>query len=158
MNLYEINAEMAACVILDEETGELIGVDTERLNALELMRDTKIENLVLWIKNRVALAKALKEEKSAIDKRMKQVETSVENLKAYLKEALEGETFESQKGKVSYHTSYSTNVLDMEKLPEEYKRYKYTVEPDKTAIGKAIASGVQVAGAERVQNVSVIIK
>ena len=59
MNLYEIDNEILSCV--DMETGEV--VDMDKLNNLQMERDQKIENIGCWIKNLLADAKALKEEK-----------------------------------------------------------------------------------------------
>ena len=46
MTLYEIDAAMQECI--DPETGE---VDAERIEALAMERDKKIENIALWIIN-----------------------------------------------------------------------------------------------------------
>ena len=59
MNLYEINEALYGCV--DEETGEII--DAEKLEALSLAFDEKVENIALWIKNLLADAAAIKAEK-----------------------------------------------------------------------------------------------
>ena len=45
-SLYEINAAIMGCV--DLETGEII--DVEQLQALQLEREQKIENVALWCK------------------------------------------------------------------------------------------------------------
>lgn len=56
MNLYKIEEEILKCV--DTETGEIINV--EALNALKMQRDTKIENIALWIKNLLSDAEQLR--------------------------------------------------------------------------------------------------
>ena len=47
MTLYEIDNAILECI--DLETGEII--DTDKLDALQLERETKIENVALWIKD-----------------------------------------------------------------------------------------------------------
>ena len=56
MNLYEINAEIMACV--DEETGEII--DTVKLDQLQMVFGEKVEGIALYIKNLAAEAAAIK--------------------------------------------------------------------------------------------------
>ena len=80
MNLYEIDNAILECV--DMETGEI--VDTEKLAALQMERDQKIENIGCWIKNLNADAKALKEEKDNLAARQKAVENKAASLKEYL--------------------------------------------------------------------------
>ena len=46
MNLFEIENEIMNC--WDQETGEIL--DSDRLDQLEMERDTKIENIALYIK------------------------------------------------------------------------------------------------------------
>ena len=48
MKLYEIDAEIEQCILIDEETGEVIGIDTERADKLQMMRDDKIKNMGLY--------------------------------------------------------------------------------------------------------------
>lgn len=58
MTLYEIDSAIMDCV--DEETGEII--DLEKLEALNIERDKKVEGIALAVKNYAAEAKAIKEE------------------------------------------------------------------------------------------------
>ena len=54
-SLYEINEAILSCI--DLESGEII--DEAALEALQMQRDEKIENVGLWIKNLVAESSAL---------------------------------------------------------------------------------------------------
>lgn len=56
MTLYEIDSAIMDCV--DEETGEII--DLEKLEALNIERDKKVEGIALAVKNYAAEAKAIK--------------------------------------------------------------------------------------------------
>ena len=59
MKLYEIDKAILECV--DQETGEII--DTEKLSDLQMQKDTKVENIALWIKDLLAEADAIKNER-----------------------------------------------------------------------------------------------
>ena len=62
--LYEIDTAIYSCI--DQESGEVI--DTAQLDSLLMERSKKLEGVALWIKNLESDAKAIKEEKDALDK------------------------------------------------------------------------------------------
>lgn len=74
MTLYEIDSAIMDCV--DEETGEII--DLEKLEALNIERDKKVEGIALAVKNYAAEAKAIKEEEEKLAKRRRSCENAVE--------------------------------------------------------------------------------
>lgn len=153
MNLYEIEAGILSCI--DEETGEI--VDLDKLNQLEMERDTKVENIALWIKNLKADAEAYKAEKQSFEQKEKVAKNKMESLKKYLSGYLNGAKFKTTRVSCSFRNTESTDVFDMDALPEEFKKYA-DPEPKKDDIKKAIKSGVDVPGAALVSNLSLIIK
>lgn len=153
MNLYEINNAIMECV--DIETGEII--DTEKLDQLQLDRDSKIENIACWIKNLRSDAEQLKNESDRLLERKKAAENKAESLKRYLQSALNGEKFKSSKVAVYYKKSDSVDVLDMSKLPKWAVRIA-DPEPNKAEIKKVIKSGEKVPGAALKEYQSMIIK
>ena len=153
MNLYQIEDAIMQCV--DLETGEII--DEQMLEQLEMERDTKIENICLYIKNLKAEVEALKNEKAYFEKRMKSASNKMESLTNYLTKALGGQKFETTKVKVSYRKSDKVEVVDISKIPEEYLKMKEP-EADKTAIKNALKSGVKVDGVVLVENSNIQIK
>ena len=153
MNLYEIEAGILSCI--DKETGEII--DLDKLNQLEMERDTKVENIALWIKNLKAEAEAYKAEKQSFEQRQRVAENKMESLKRYLSGYLNGEKFKTTKVSCSFRSSTAVEVSDMSLLPEEYKRYR-DPEPMKTEIKEAINKGLDVPGAALVSNLSLIVK
>lgn len=152
MNLYEINKAMQECINL--ETGE---IDLELFEKLQLEKDEKIENVALWIKNLSSDVESMENEKKAFEERIKAAKNKVSSLKTYLEMALNGEKFQTAKCSITFRKSKSVTVLDVSKLDKDYLKY---AEPmaDKTAIKKAIESGVTVAGASLVENLNVQIK
>ena len=152
MNLYEINNAMQECINL--ETGE---IDLELFERLQLEKDEKIENVALWIKNLSSDVEGMENEKKAFEERIKAANNKVIALKAYLEMALNGDKFQTAKCSITFRKSKSVTVLDVSKLDKDYLKYAEPT-PDKTAIKKAIESGVTVAGASLVENLNVQIK
>jgi len=153
-SLYQIDQAILEC--LDAETGEII--DAEKLNALFMEKNQKIENVALWIKNLQADALAYKAEKDAFAARQKAAENKVESLKAYLVSALDGQKFSTAKCAVSFRKSEAVQVDDVNSIPAEWIRTKTTIEPDKTAIKAAIKAGQEITGCKLVENTNISIK
>ena len=159
MKLYEIDSAILDCI--DMETGEVI--DTERLDALQMERDAKVENVALWIKDLKAEADAIKAEKQKLAERQKSAENKAESLKKWLAYALDGQKFSTAKCAISFRNTESVEVTDeglqnlMRGGKDELLTYKMP-EPNKTAIKQAIKDGLSVSGVQLVQNVSTIIK
>jgi len=158
MKLYEIDNAILDCI--DLETGEVI--DAERLDALNMERDAKIENVACWIKDLKAEAEAIKAEKQALAERQRVAENKAESLKKWLAYALDGQKFGTAKCAISFRNTESVEVTDegLEALMKEHGdllTYKKP-EPNKTAIKQALKDGLTVAGVELVRNTNVIIK
>ena len=152
MNIFEIDNAIMDCI--DMETGEVIDID--RLDALQMQREEKVENVALWIKELSAEADALKAESQKLSKRKQVAENKITSLKNYLRMALDGQKFETPKAVVSFRKSKSVEINNFGLLKPEYLTY---AEPkaNKTAIRKAINEGKEVAGADLVENLSVIV-
>lgn len=153
MRLYEIDEAILSCI--DTDTGEIL--DADKLNALQIEREEKVENVALWIKNLKSDAEALKAEKQAFAERQKAAESKAESLKKWLTEALAGEKFKTTKVAVSFRKTKSVQVEDIWKLDDSFVKYAEPT-PDKAAIKKAIEAGQEVAGATLVENVSISVK
>ena len=153
-NLYEIDQGILSC--LDAETGEII--DGERLNALLMERDAKIEGVALWIKNLESDILALKAEKEAFAEREAQARKKVEGLKKWIAEVLEGQKFNTAKCAVSFRRSEKVEVDDVALIPAELLRVKTTVEADRTAIKEAIKEGREINGCRLVESINTQIR
>lgn len=153
MKLYEIDEAILSCI--DTETGEIL--DAEKLNALQIEREEKLENVALWIKNLTSDAEALKAEKQAFAERQKAAENKAESLKKWLTEALAGEKFKTTRVAVSFRKTKSVQVADIFALDNSFLKYAEPT-PDKVAIKKAIEAGQEVTGATLVENVSISVK
>ena len=158
MKLYEIDNAIIDCI--DLETGEVI--DTERLDALQMERDAKIENVALWIKDLKAEAEAIKAEKQALAERQRVAENKAESLKKWLAYALDGQKFSTAKCAVSFRKTEKVEISDvgmirLMKEHDELLTYK-DPEPNKTAIKQALKDGLNVDGVRLECNTSVIIR
>lgn len=152
-SLYEIDEQIMACV--DMETGEII--DEEKLQMLQLEFEKKVEGIALWIKNLLAEAKMVKEEKDALATRQKSCENKAESLKKYLENALNGEKFKTSKVSISYRKSESVQVDDIERLDDDYLKYTAPT-ADKTKIKQALKQGIELEGVHLVENNNIQIK
>jgi heme oxygenase len=147
-NLYEINKELLNCI--DLETGEII--DTESFDKLQIEKNDKLENVALWYKNLQSEAQSYKAEETIFAEKRKRAENKAESLKKYLDIELQGNKFNTVKVDITYRKSTSVNVLDVNTLPEKYRKTVTTVSADKVNIAKALKVGEVVTGAELVES------
>ena len=156
MNLYDIEYEITNCV--DSETGEII--DEKRLDALQMAREKKIENILLWIKNLKSEAGAIREEEKKLADRRQSDEKSAESLTQYVQNVLNGEKFKTPRVTVSYRKSEAVIVDDLQLMQEtcdEYLKYK-DPEPDKAKIKAALKDGITVPGCHLEERQNITIK
>lgn len=152
MKLYQINEAILACI--NPETGE---ADVEKLDELMLMREEKLENLALWVKDLKAEADAIKAEEKALAERRQAKERKAESIKKYLEKVLDGQKFETSRTVCSFRKSQKVEITNLDKIPDDYLRYSAPT-ADKTAIKAAIKDGISVEGAELVDSVTMSIK
>ena len=152
--LYEIDNEILACV--DMETGEI--VDEEKLEALEMEREKKIEGIILWRKDLLAEAEAVKVEAQSLQKRAKTCENKAEQLKKYIEHALDGSKFKTERCSVSYRSSKSIVIDEILKIPVDFWKPVNEDWISKSAIKDAIESGKEVKGAHQEERQSIIIR
>lgn len=162
--LYEINENYAAIIAAVEEAeGELTPELEEALAANGEDFDNKIENYIKAVRNYEADAEAFKAEahkfKAKADtaaktaERLKNTITSSMRLRGYDKRSFGNFTASCRK---TERVEVDENFI--EGLPEQYKRTKTIVEPDKTALKKALKDEYLIAGVELVVNYSLQIK
>ena len=160
MTLYNINAQLEALLEqVDPETGELL-CDMDQLEALSLERDRKLEGLALYIKNRDAEAKAIREEEKALADRRHSLERKAERARDFLSRMLAGEKFSTPRVAVSWRKSEAVEIgmsFFSADGNERFLRYK-NPEPDKAAIKAALKAGEEITGAELVTNLNMSIK
>ena len=129
----------------------------ETLNALQMERDKKIENVGLFVKNAKSDAEAIAAEIKRLTERKRVLENKAEGAKEWLKLALAGEKFTAPKVAISFRNTESVKVDEIGQIPEQFLRYKEP-EADKTAIKQAIKAGEEVPGAHIEASTSITIK
>jgi len=160
--LYDIDQDILDCV--DAETGEIL--DTEKLDALQMEREAKLEGVALWVKDLKAEADAVKAEADKLTARKKALDNKVESIKAWLLTALGGEKLKTPRCNVYQTHGQRVSVPDEAGLigflqtleePERFLRFK---EPElkKNEIKKALKDGVVIPGASLEETESVVIK
>ena len=161
-SLYEIDQEILDCV--DEETGEIL--DTEKLDALQMEREKKLEGVALWVKDLKAEAAAVKEEADKLTARKKALDNKIESIKTWLLIALDGGKLKTPRCNVYQMQSQRLAVADEGKLieffqetndPEKFLRFR-DPELRKDEIKKALKDGFVIPGAALEETESVVIK
>ena len=152
-SLYQIDEKILEC--FDPDTGELL--DAEQLESLQMEKTTKLENVALCIKNLNADAAMYKAEKQAFAERQAAAEKRAESLMEWLKKALDGQKFKTEKTEVNFRKTQKVEILDIWDLNEDLLKYSDPT-PDKAAIKRAIKAGEEVKGAKLVDDISMTIK
>ena len=164
MTLYEIDHHIAEVfeAAIDPETGEITNSEAwAELEALQMAREDKLENIGCWIKDLNAEAAAIKAEEEALKKRRQSTEKKAESLKGYLAWTLQGEKFKSAKVAISWRRSESAELdpgMDPVQLPLKFQRVKVSVDPDKTALKEALKAGEEIPGVKLVEKQNIQIK
>jgi len=154
-NIFEINKAILDC--MDLETGEIF--DEEALDALQMERTEKIENVGQWIKELQYTAKAIAEEEKALKERRASMEGKADNLIDYLTRVIgEGNSFDTAKIKIGWRKSTAVEVDDMDALPQEYVRETVKFDPDKIALKDALKNGEIIPGARLVERHKLYVK
>ena len=161
MKLYEIDDAISALV--DTETGEIM--DWDAFDALQMERNTKIENVIRWYKNENADANAIDNEIKALTERRKAAQNRAKRLEGYLDYAVAGNPFKCAIGEIRYRKSNPVEIAAdfdfiawaQENNRDDLLRFK-DPEIDKTAIKEKLKSGELIQGAQLVErnNISVI--
>lgn len=161
MNLYEINAAIRE--VIDMETGEIL--DAERLNALGIAWNEKVENIILYIKNLDAETAAIVEEIGKLTERRRLKERKADSLRQYLQLALEGRKFESAKCAVNYRKSQAVEIENEDDFlawvsangRDDLLTYQKP-KVNKTEVKAALNAGVAIPGAALVERQNMQIK
>lgn len=157
MNIFEINEKITNFLAthINEETGEIENI--EEFEALNMMREEKIENTVMFLKNKKALLTMLKDEKKTIDERIKSTEKLIERIENLIEYSLQGQKFETSRCAVSYRKSEQVEVNE-DLLPKKWFNKKVTYTVDKMGIKKMLKEGIKIKGATLVEKQNMQVK
>lgn len=169
MTLFEINKKLMNCFYIpdtdetvDAQTGEIF--DGDYLDKLEMAKDEKIANIILFIKNLRSEEAAYKAQEDAFKKKRTSVGKKADHLEEYLNKMLGGQAWDKdpqKRGCVTFRKSEVVECDDITKLTTKkwngYLRYK-APELDKTAIKKALKEGIKVPKCHIVEKMNMQIK
>lgn len=164
MNLYKMNAQIQwllerLVASVDDETGEVDSEIVRELDTLSMARDTKLENIGIFIKSLVAEAEAIRTEEIKLAKRRVVKENTVNRLKEYVANNMLSQNqmkFDSPRVAYSFRRSEAVNITG--DVPKKYMTRTVTEKPDRKAITAAIKAGQKVRGAELVEKQNLQIK
>ena len=159
MKLYEITSEYEQ--ILDnlyDEEGNIDQGQLVKLEENEVAMEKKAVAIASYIKNMDAERLAIEEAKKSMADREKRYKKKIDDLQAYLLTNMERRGinnikcpyFEIKLKKCPL--SVDDDNLDMDMLPDEYKRSKMVITPDKIKILQEMKVGVIIPGVNLKQN------
>ena len=156
MKLYEITElqnelELEEDNELKQDLQELIAIELKKKSNAIIYAIKNLEGNNLAIDAEIARLKAIKE------KNVKNIDSIKNHILNFMK-TNNIDKIQTDLATFSTRKSKSTQVDNIELLPQEFITVKQTFHPDKTAIKKAIESGIEVAGASVVENISLQIK
>ena len=156
MKLYEITELQKE---LEREDDEELKQDLQELIALEL--NNKSNNIVFVIKNLEGNNAAIDAEIERLQALKNRNSRNIEKVKSnilWFMQQNNVDVIKSDLATFSKRKSESTDIENIELIPQEFITIKQTFSPDKTAIKKAIKEGREVAGAKVITNYSLQIK
>ncbi|WP_432629017.1 siphovirus Gp157 family protein [Brotaphodocola sp.] len=160
-DLYEIDQAITDAWLsaVDPETGEIIDEEAKTaLDALEMEKGQKVENILLWAKDLRAKSGAIKAEAKNMTARANEKDALADKLEEYAARALAGEKFETTRVKVTWRKSQVVEYTGLvEDLPKECIRQKLP-EVDKAELKKLLKAGAEIPGAKLVTRNNMQIK
>ena len=163
--LYEIDREIENLIVngIDPETGEWT-LDESALEALQMEREQKIENVILYFKDIKKDCIAIEQEISNLDDRKDRLEKTMEGLKIWLNKALAGQKFSTARCEVNFRRSEAVECDDdFCAWAEQYEAdsfitVKHSVAPNKSEIKKFLKSGGELPHCQLVEKQNIQIR
>lgn len=149
MTIYEYDKAIEG--LIDPETGEVS--DYEAFLSLAMERDTKIENVAVYVKELEARARAIRTEELSLKSRREPLERRANRLRDYLAQYLDGSRFDCPRASLSFRKSTALEVTDVTSAVDWLEssghvdmvvRGAPTV--DKRAVTALVKGGVDVPG------------
>ena len=158
--IFEIGAEYQNIIDLISQNNGEMGDDLHEayINTREELNN-KAKAYIYVIRNKENLISNIDAEIERLRNLKKQTEGEIDRIKNYLSLAVDHfGNFETGLHKISNRISKSVEVTDCNQLPKEYLKEKIEINPDKTAIKKALEQGEIISGALLVTKSNLQIK
>ena len=162
--LYEIDKDIEDLIAesIDPETGELV-ID-ERLDILQLERETKLESVILYYKDVVAELEAVLKEIKTLEDRADSLANTRDGLRGYLTKALDGKKFSTPRCEANFRKSESVETDDeFCEWAVGAGRYEFVIHKeydhaDKTKIRTFLKNGGELEHCKLVEKNNITIK
>lgn len=118
---------------------------------IKLREINLLKSFLPWMEEEMKRLKELKES------RENKIEKGKERI-SYLLQQAKIEKMNTEFNKLSFRSSESVEILDEDKIPEQFRKIKTEIKPDKTAIKEAIKAGKTVPWATIVEKQNLQIK
>lgn len=158
--IFEIGAEYQNLIDLISQNNGEMGDDLHEayINTKDELNN-KAKAYIYVIRNKENLIENIDAEIERLREMKKQTEKEIDRIKNYLSLAVDQfGNFETGLHKISNRISKSVEVTDCNQLPKEYLKEKIEINPDKTAIKKALEQGEIISGALLVTKSNLQIK
>lgn len=160
--LYELDQKINELIAnsIDPETGEVSDGFIEKLDALNMERNEKIDNIMRLYKNLISDAAGGEAEEKRLSELKKSAKNRAESLKNYLSRYMEAgvEKFTSEHGKIGWRKSEKVVVQDVDTLPEEFKKVKVEVKADLISLKNALKEDRKIDGVSLEEHQNIQIK
>ncbi len=161
MNLYEITWEVLEILHLQDEDWNLLPEHLERLEELKISYTDKFSNIGKYIRNLEADFNAYKQAEVEFKEKKKSVEKKILSLKTYAKNSMLATNRPEVKTEYftfNFRKSESVEIINEDKITNNFYDIIETKKIDKTAIKKAIKEWAVVEWAELNLNQNLQIK
>lgn len=130
----------------------------DALDETEEKLEEKLESCAWMFRNLELEADAYKAEAKRLADKCKSREAAAERLKKYIAYCLRCEPLKTKNFNFSFRQSDQVEVIDLESIPEDYKRVKTVIEADKEKIKRDLKSGIEIPFCGLLKNYSLQIK
>jgi hypothetical protein len=156
MNLYEVSQSITALIdaaysYAEQHNGDIPEDLSMRIDALEMVREDKINNILKLYKNNEAMSEMIEFEVQSLRQRRIVHDHKCEWLKNWIRFSLKtDENFESAEGKISWGKSPPhVEIIDETLVPNKY--IKTTTQVIKLEIANDLKKNIAVSGAKLVE-------
>jgi hypothetical protein len=158
--IFEIGNEYQNIIALIEQNNGEMSDDLHEayINSRDELNN-KAKAYIYVIRNKENLISNIDAEIDRLKEMKKCTENEIDRIKNFLSMAVDTfGNFETGLHKISNRISKSVEITNIDELPKEYLKEKIEISADKTAIKKAIESGINISGALLVTKSNLQIK
>jgi archaellum component FlaC len=158
--IFEIGNEYQNIIALIEQNNGEMSDDLHEayINSRDELNN-KAKAYIYVIKNKENLISNIDAEIDRLKEMKKRTENEINRIKNYLSMAVDTfGNFETGLHKISNRISKSVDIINLEELPKQFIKEKVELSADKTAIKKAMESGINISGALLVTKSNLQIK